>query len=154
MLMSSCYFALNKHKIKRNECFKFYHLLILRSGDVNLNAGPSQYLPDNDDKFEPFRERGLHFLHINVNSLLSKIDELRNVAGHTKPAILGITESKLDSSVSDQEVDIKGYSILRNDRNRYGGDVACYVRADPCFIGEMFSKIQLKMYFSIYLFQS
>ena len=154
MLMSSRYFALNKLKIKRNECFKFYHLLILVSGDVNLNAGPSQYLPDNDDKFEPFRERGLHFLHINVNSLLSKIDELRDVVGHTKPAILGITESKLDSSVSDQEVDVSGYSILRSDRNRYGGDVACYVRADPCFIGEMFSKIQLKMYFSIYLFQS
>ena len=154
MLMSSCYFALDKLKIKRNECFKFYHLLILVSGDVNLNAGPSQYLPDNDYKFEPFCEGGLHFLHINVNSLLSKIDELRDVVGHTKPAILGITESKLDSSVSDQEVDISGYSILRNDRNRYGGDVACYVRADLCFIWEMFSKIQLKMYFSIYLFQS
>ena len=63
MLMSSRYFALNKLRIKRNECFKFYHLLILLSGDGSLNAGPSQYLPDNDDKFEP----GLHFLHINVN---------------------------------------------------------------------------------------
>ena len=73
------------------------------------------------------------FLHINVNSLLSKIDELRDVVGHTKPAILGITESKLDSSVSDQEVNISGYSILRSDRNRYGGGVACYVRADLCF---------------------
>ena len=154
MLMSSRYFALDKLKIKRNECFKFYHLLILVSGDVNLNADPSQYLPDNDDKFEPFHECGLHLLHINVNSLLSKIDELRDVVGHTKPAILGITESKLDSSASDQEVDVSGYSILRSDRNRYGGDVACYVRADPCFIGEMFSKIQLKMYFSIYLFRS
>ena len=91
----------------------------------------------------------MHFLHINVNSLLSKIDELRDVVGHTKPTILGITESKLDSSVSDQEVDISGYSILRSDRNRYGGSVACCIRADPCFIGEMFSKIQLKMYFSI-----
>ena len=49
MLMSFRYFALNKFKIKRNECFKFYHLLILLSGDGNLNAGPSQYLPDNDD---------------------------------------------------------------------------------------------------------
>ena len=85
------------------------------------------------NKFEPFRKCGLHFLHINVNSLLSKIDELRDVVGHTKPAILGITESKLDSSVSDQEVNISGYSILRSDRNRYGGGVACYVRADLCF---------------------
>ena len=113
--MSSRYFALNKFKIKRNECFKFYHLLILLSGDVSLNPGPSQYLPDNVDKFEPFRKRGLHLLHINANSLLSKIDELRDVAGHTKSAILGITESKLHSSISNQEVNISGYSILRSD---------------------------------------
>ena len=66
------------------------------------------------------------FLHINVNSLLSKIDELGDVAGHTKPAILGITESKLDSSVSDQEVNVSGYRILRSDRNRYGG--VCLLR--------------------------
>ena len=120
-------------RIKCNECFTFYHFLILLSGDVSLNPGPCQYTPYNDDKFEPFRKRVLHFLHINVNSLLSKIDELRDVVGHTKPAILGITESKLDSSVSDQEVNISGYSILRSDRNRYGRGFACYITADLKF---------------------
>ena len=75
----------------------------------------------------------MHFLHKNVNSLLSKVDELRDVIGQTKPAKLGITESKFDSSVSDQEVNISGYSILRSDRNRYEGGVACYGRADLCF---------------------
>ena len=130
--MSSRYFALNKVRIKRNECFKFFHLLTLLSGDVSLNLGPNQYLPDND-KFELLRKRGFHFLHINVNSLLSTIDQLRDVVGHTKPAILGITESKHGSSVSDQEVNISGYSILRSDRNRYGGGAACYVRANLCF---------------------
>ena len=133
MLMSSRYFALNKLRIKRKECFKFYHLLILLFGDVSLNSGPRKYPPDNDNKFELFRKRGLQFLHINTNSLLSKTDELRDIVGHTKPAILGITESKLDSSVSDQAVNISGYSILRSDRNRYGGGVACYVRADLYF---------------------
>ena len=98
MRTSSRYFALNKLRIKGNKCFKFYHLLILLSGDVSLTPGHSQHLPDNDDKFEPFHKRGLHFLHINVNSLLSKTDELRDVVGHTRPATLGITESKFDSS--------------------------------------------------------
>ena len=102
MLMSSRYFALNKLRIKRNECFKFYHLLILLSGDVSLNPGPCQYLPDNDSKFEPFRKCGLHFIHMNVNSLLSKIDELSDAVGHNKVDTLGITESKLDTSASDQ----------------------------------------------------
>ena len=109
---------------------KFYHLLVLLSDDLSLNPDPSQYLPDNDNKFEPFRKRSLHFLHINVNSLLSKVDKLRDVVGHTKPAILG---SKHDSSVSEQEVSISGYSILRSDRNRYERGVACYVRPVLCF---------------------
>ena len=55
------------------------------------------------------------------------------VISHTKPAILGITELKLNSSVSNQEVNINGYSVLRSDRNRNGGGVACYVRTDLCF---------------------
>ena len=50
MLNSSRYFTLNKLRIKRKECFKFYHILILLSGDVSLNPGPSKYLPDNDNK--------------------------------------------------------------------------------------------------------
>ena len=129
-----CYFALSKLNFKQNKRLKFYQLLILLSGDISLNPGPCQYLSDkNKDLFEPFRKRGFHFLHINVNSLLLKIDELRDIISHTKPAILGITESKLDSSVSDQEVNISGYSILRSDRNRNGGGVACYIRADLCF---------------------
>ena len=42
-------------------------------------------------------------------------------------------------AVSDQEINISGYSILRSDRNRYGGGdrnryrVACYVSDDLCF---------------------
>ena len=110
-----CYFALSKLNFKKNKHMKFYQLLILLSGDISLNHGPCQYIPDqNKDLFEPFRKRGLHFLHINVNRLPSKIEEL-------------------DSSIPDQEVNISGYSILRNDRNRNGGGVACYIRADLCF---------------------
>ena len=75
MFMSFRYFTLNKLGINRKKCFKFYHLHILLTGDVSLNPGPSQYLPDNENKFKPFRKRGLHFLDINVNSLLSKTDE-------------------------------------------------------------------------------
>ena len=129
MRMSFFYLALKK----RNKCFKLSHLLLLLSGDVSLDPAPSQYLPGNDNKFEPLLKRGLHFLPLNVNSLLSKIDEIRNVVCLTKPVILGITKSKLDSSVSDQEVNISVYSILRSDINRYGRGVVCYVRADLCF---------------------
>ena len=133
MHMSYCHFALNNLSFKRKASLKFYQFLILLSSDISLNPGPDQDLHDIEDKFELFRKRGLHFLHINVNSLLSKIDELRDFVGHTKPAILGITELTLDCSVTNQEVNISGYSILRNDRNRNGAGVACYIRSDLCF---------------------
>ena len=133
MLMIFCYFTLNKLRIKLNKYFKFYRLLMLLSGSINLNPGPSQSLPDNDNKFEPFHKHSLHFLDVNINSLLSKTDEQRNIVDNTKSALLGITESKLDSSVSDQEVNLSGYSILRSDRNRYGRGGACSLGADLCF---------------------
>ena len=88
----------------------------------------------NDDKiWKPLITRGLHFCHLNVNSLLSKIDEIRDISNRIKPAVLDITVSKLDSSVTNSEVNINGYSIIRNDRNRNGGGVACYIRNDLCF---------------------
>ena len=35
----------------------------------------------------------------------------------------------LDSTVIDHEIDINGYDIIREDRNRHGGGVAMYVRS-------------------------
>ena len=81
----------------------------------------------------PLNARGLHFCHLNVNSLLSKTDEHRDKTNYIKPAIFGITETKLNSSVTNAEVNINGYSIIRNDRNRNGGGVAFYIRNNLCF---------------------
>ena len=75
-------------------------------------------------------KRGLRFIHLNINSLLSKIEELRYIAKSTNAAVIGICESKLDASVLDPEISIDNYKILRCDRNRQGGGVACYVRND------------------------
>ena len=148
------YFVLNKICFKRKKCLKFYQFIILLSGDISLNPGPSQYPQDNDNKFEPFHKSGLHVLHINVNSLLLKIHELRDTVGHTKVAVLGITESKLDSSVFDQEVDINGSSILKCNRNRNGGGLACYVRAELCFNSRnIFLNSIEHVFFWIYLSQ-
>ena len=43
---------------------------------------------------ESLKTRGLYFCHLNVNSLLSKTDELRDITNYIRPSILGITESK------------------------------------------------------------
>ena len=49
-----------------------------------------------------------HFLHINLNSLLSKRGEVRSIANKTKAAIIGMTESKRDHTVPDSEVNLPG----------------------------------------------
>ena len=125
------YFAISKLRNKSIHFRKFYEILILLSGDVSLNPGPSQMQLNDDKIWKPLITRGLHFCHLNVNSLLSKIDEIRGISKHIKPVVLGITESKLDSSVTNLEVNINGYR--NRNRNRNGGGVACYVRNDLCF---------------------
>ena len=45
-------------------------------------------------------------MHLNINSLLSKIEELRYIAESTNTAVIGINESKLDISVLEKETSI------------------------------------------------
>ena len=62
--------------------------------------------------------------------MLSIIEELGIVAKWTNAAIIGISESKLDESVLEPEIQIDDYKILWCDRNRHGEGVSCYVRND------------------------
>ena len=83
------------------------------------------------DKWKIFSKRGPHMIHLNTNSVLSKIDELRVIAKKSKAAVIGVPE--LDATVLDGEINIDGYEVMRSDRNRHGGGVACYVRNDISF---------------------
>ena len=96
---------------------------------TNINFGTSSSI----DNWKVFNKRGLHLIHLNINSLLSKIDELRAIAKKSRAAVIGITESKLNESVTDGEINIDGYEVIRSDRNRHGGGVACYIRNDISF---------------------
>ena len=73
-----------------------------------------------------FKKRGLHFAHINISSLLPKIDELRYIAKLSAAAVICISE--LDDSVLSSEIQIENYDLIRSDRNRHGGGVACFIR--------------------------
>ena len=101
----------------------------LLSGDINLNPGPTQI----SETWSLFRKRGLHFVHLNINSLPSKTEELRKITKNTNSAVIGLSETKLDKTIFDSEVSIQNYSFIRKDRNRKGGGAACYIRSDICF---------------------
>ncbi|CAB4043715.1 Hypothetical predicted protein, partial [Paramuricea clavata] len=63
-----------------------------------------------------------------VPSILPHIDELRLIFKDNSPAVIAITETWLDDSVADSEVEIYGYSLHRLDRcNKRGGGVALYL---------------------------
>ena len=44
------------------------------------------------------KSKGLHLIHLNINSLLPKIDELRYIANSSNVPVIGISKSKLDES--------------------------------------------------------
>ena len=100
-----------------------------------LKEEDSGFFPSESDPkfFDCFKSKGLHFLHLNARSLLPKIEELRLVAQNSHAAVIGITETWLDHSVTDHEIIIPNYTVIRKDRNREGGGVCMYIRTDLAF---------------------
>ena len=67
------------------------------------------------------------------NSLLAHIDEFRVFLNESDIDIISINETKLDSSIKDNEVYIPDYEILRKDRKingRHGGGICIYIRCN------------------------
>lgn len=77
-----------------------------------------------NDMFDCFHRRGLHFIHVNAWSLLPKLEELKLLASNTWAAIVAVTETWLDGSIEDNDIEQTGYSIHRIHRN--GGSVCFY----------------------------
>ena len=105
--------------------------------DDTVHAGRDNYVImnqslnlDNISDSECLKSKGLNFIHINARSLLPKLAEIRMIAANSNIAVIGITESWLDKSVTDTEVKIPGYTYIRKDRNREGGGVGAYIRND------------------------
>ena len=96
----------------------------------NANLKP---LYGNQNNFEIFNNKGLHFIHANVRSLYHKMSEVRYLTKRTNIAVLAITESWLDDSYTDDAVKIEGYSIQRRDRDGHAGGVCVYIRDDITF---------------------
>ena len=71
--------------------------------------------------------RGLKIACININSLLKINDQLRIILENNSFDILAINETKIDNTVSDNEISIPGYHHIRKDRSRHGGGVLLYV---------------------------
>ena len=75
---------------------------------------------------------GFKLASLNITSLVKHIDELRIYLSNNVIDVLAINETRLDSTVGDNEVHIPGYEIVRRDRDsngRFGGGVCFYIRS-------------------------
>lgn len=73
---------------------------------------------------------GLSFIHLNTQSLYSKINEVRILANDLNPDPLCLSETWLSDKISDGLIDLPGYSVFRAHRStpKRGGGLACYVK--------------------------
>lgn len=85
-------------------------MLLTLSGDINLNAWPVYWHQIKDHKFEVYTIQGLHFIHLNVNSLPTNIEELQYIAKNSTRVVVDMSEIKLDETVYDSEITIDGYN--------------------------------------------
>ena len=55
----------------------FLRILLILSSDISLNPGPVYNIQSlHSYEWNVLRSKGTHLIHLNVNSLLSKIDEI------------------------------------------------------------------------------
>ena len=91
-------------------------LLLLLCGDVHPNPGPCI----NDS-----------VCHLNARSIAAphRLDDMENVfVGCHGFDIITASETHLDSTVTEAQVELSGYDFFRLDRTRFGGGVGIYCR--------------------------
>ena len=110
-------------------------LLIMLCGDVEKNPGPvpgdsfnNSYHTDSFSSVSIHQSScGLKLVHLNIRSLLPKLDHLSVELSYYD--IIAVSETFLDPSVTNEQIFLEGFQApFRNDRNRHGGGVAVYVK--------------------------
>lgn len=86
-----------------------------------------------------FQNKELYILHLNINSLLPKIDEILFIAKQPNTSITGFNEFQTKLIILNCELDIDNYDLILMDHSWKGDKVAFYFRKPvsdnykPCF---------------------
>ncbi|PFX11729.1 putative RNA-directed DNA polymerase from transposon X-element [Stylophora pistillata] len=102
--------------------------LLLSSGNVERNPGPKS--TSQSGNFKLSTVKGLRICNLNVRSLVNKMDEIRVFCETHLPHVLSLNETWLDSSISDSEIQLPGYSLVRRDKTRRNGGVLIYISSN------------------------
>ena len=94
------FFAISKLQHRNWNSISIYCMLLLLDEQYKFKSRSSLWWSGATSKWmEYFNSRGIHFIHLNVKTLLPKINELRNIAKLSNAAVISISESKLYDSV-------------------------------------------------------
>jgi len=128
--------SMKQNSTTQKACFGFAFrriviiLMLFISGNIHPNPGPdtaSHAVPKL--AFSDFCDRTcMGFLHINIRSLLPKLDLLSSWVHTVTPDVLAISESWLKKSIANPDIFIPGYNLFCQDRATKGGGVALYVK--------------------------
>ena len=102
-------------------------LLLLLSGNVQPNPGPELQCIQTPSDSESLSS--LKIVHLNVHSLLTKMDMVRIQAKSTDADIVVISETWQSKSIADEYINMVGYNIFRTNRPKKGGGVAIYIKS-------------------------
>ena len=99
----------------------------------NWDLNPESKAAQINQKPVDFRlKRGFKIAHLNINRLICKLDEVKNLIQDHSFDVLSLTETWLTPNVSDDELNIFGYTFVRRDRSdpgkSQGGGVLVYVK--------------------------
>jgi exonuclease III len=89
-------------------------------------------LNSNTKSIPELCSRELSIAFLNINSLIAHIDQQLRICIHSLRSnidVLAINESKLDASITNNEISIPGYDVVRRDRQHHGrndGGVCLY----------------------------
>ena len=90
-------------------------MLLIRSGNIELNPGPSTANSESVD--ESLILNYFSIVHYNIQSIPNKVDligsELRNFN------VICLTETWLGQNTPDENLKINGYKLYRRDRQRH-----------------------------------
>ena len=108
--------------------------------DENVDRGEGcDEMNENDDSDKIYNElrmirdkhiKNVIISHLNVNSLGSKIDEIKELLHSCKIDVLVLSETKLDGSYKQDILDIEGYCCIRKDKRSNSGGLLAYVSKD------------------------
>ena len=94
------------------------------------------------DPDEVKKAKGLKFSHLNIRSLINKVDQFRVHFARSNLDIITLSETWLTKDISSNILEMEGYQLYRGDRSfvehdgngiKKGGGLVIYARKDLNF---------------------